>query len=211
MVHPCFVFVLFIFILHLQPLYHHLVWYLCQFHLQLVHVGWMLVSLLGAFQNGWGLWAGQEGWVGLQSWWQEVGWKPAGMWKRKQPWYLLWYVQVRAYLCACVIYVCIHACVCASVSYTGGFVADGAVYVSHGFQDVEGDKSDLVEPITTLPPALGGFNHLSNRVAAVYFCTDLHRKMPLLQSQKYLCKTQYSFSMYTCLHCMCTLTTVLLN
>lgn len=48
------------------------------------------------------------------------------------------------------------------VSYTGGLVAGGAFYVSHGFQDVEGHKSDLVEAITTLPPALGGFDHLSD-------------------------------------------------
>lgn len=48
------------------------------------------------------------------------------------------------------------------VSYTGGFIGDGAVYVSHGFQDVEGNKSDLAEAITTLPPALGRFDHLSD-------------------------------------------------
>lgn len=53
------------------------------------------------------------------------------------------------------------------LSYTGGFIADGALYVSHGFQDVERDKSDLVEPITTFPPALGGFDHLSDGGAAV--------------------------------------------
>lgn len=41
------------------------------------------------------------------------------------------------------------------MSYAGGSVGDRAVYVSHGFQDVEGNKADLVEPITTLPPALG--------------------------------------------------------
>lgn len=70
-------------------------------------------------------------------------------------------------LCTCAIYGCIHACVCTLVSYTGGFVADGALYVSHRFQDVEGDKSNLVEPITTFPPALGGFDHLSDRGAAV--------------------------------------------
>lgn len=41
------------------------------------------------------------------------------------------------------------------VSYTGGAVGDGAVDVSHRFQDVEGYKPDLVEAITNLPPALG--------------------------------------------------------
>lgn len=61
------------------------------------------------------------------------------------------YVQAIAYLCACVICVC----VCVFVSYTGGSAGDRAVYVSHGFQDVEGNKSNLVEAITTLPPALG--------------------------------------------------------
>lgn len=45
--------------------------------------------------------------------------------------------------------------VCFFVPYTGGFGGDGAVYVSHGFQDVEGNKSDLVEAISALPPALG--------------------------------------------------------
>lgn len=41
------------------------------------------------------------------------------------------------------------------MSYAGRFVGDGTVYVSNGFQDVEGNKADLVKPITTLPPALG--------------------------------------------------------
>lgn len=51
---------------------------------------------------------------------------------------------------------CVHVmCVCFFVPYTGGFGGDGAVYVSHGFQDVEGNKSDLVEAISALPPALG--------------------------------------------------------
>ncbi len=48
-----------------------------------------------------------------------------------------------------------RVCVCVFVPYTGGFAGDGAVYVSHGLQDVEGNKSDLVEAVTTLPPALG--------------------------------------------------------
>lgn len=38
--------------------------------------------------------------------------------------------------------------------YTGGSAADGALYVSCRFQDVEGHKADLIETITTLPPAL---------------------------------------------------------
>lgn len=62
-------------------------------------------------------------------------------------------------LCSCDL--CVHACARVFVSYARGFAGDGAVYVSHGFQDVEGNKSDLVEAITTLPPALGRFNHLS--------------------------------------------------
>lgn len=56
-----------------------------------------------------------------------------------------------ACLCACVICMC----ACGVVSYAGGSAGDRAVYVVHGFQDVEGNKSDLVEAITTLPPALG--------------------------------------------------------
>lgn len=51
--------------------------------------------------------------------------------------------------------VCAHICVSFFVSYTGGAVGDGAVNVSHRFQDVEGYKPDLVEAITDLPPALG--------------------------------------------------------
>lgn len=59
----------------------------------------------------------------------------------------------------------VHACVWVSFlpSYTGGFVVDRAVYVSHGLQDVEGDEADLVKPIATLPPALGWLDHLSDR------------------------------------------------
>ena len=43
------------------------------------------------------------------------------------------------------------------MSYTWGSAADGAgaLYVSHGFQDVEGNKADLVKAVTALPPALG--------------------------------------------------------
>lgn len=46
-------------------------------------------------------------------------------------------------------------CVLRFVPYTGGSADDGAVYVSHGFQDVEGNESNLVEAVPTLPPALG--------------------------------------------------------
>lgn len=56
--------------------------------------------------------------------------------------------QVSSYLCVCMI------CVSRTAPYAGGFVADRTLYVSHRFQDVKGDKSDLVEPIATLPPAL---------------------------------------------------------
>lgn len=56
-------------------------------------------------------------------------------------------------------------CVC--VSYTGGFIGGRRVYVGHWIQDVEGNESDLVEPITTLPPALGRLDHLSGGGAAV--------------------------------------------
>lgn len=74
--------------------------------------------------------------------------------------FTLRYVQVRADVSACSdVYMW---CVCFFVPYTGGFGGDGAVYVSHGFQDVEGNKSDLVEAISALPPALGWFNHLSD-------------------------------------------------
>lgn len=41
------------------------------------------------------------------------------------------------------------------MSYAGRFVSGRAVYMSHRLQDVERDEADLVEPITTLPPALG--------------------------------------------------------
>lgn len=68
--------------------------------------------------------------------------------------FTLKYVQVRAHLLA--RFRCAHVmCVCVFVPYAGGFGGDGAVYVSHGFKDVEGNKSDLVEAITALPPALG--------------------------------------------------------
>lgn len=50
--------------------------------------------------------------------------------------------------------------VCMRASYTGRLVADRAVDVSHGLQDVEGDKPNLVESIATLPPALGRFDDL---------------------------------------------------
>lgn len=45
-------------------------------------------------------------------------------------------------------------------SYTGGSAAHWALHVGHGLEDVEGNKSDLVEVILTLPPALGGLEHL---------------------------------------------------
>ena len=48
-----------------------------------------------------------------------------------------------------------HSWVCVFVSYTGGFTGDRAIYVGYRFQDVEGDETNLAEPITTLPPALG--------------------------------------------------------
>jgi len=79
-------------------------------------------------------------------------------------------VCVCASVCVCVC-VCVCECVCASVcvsvcvcvhrSHIGGSVGDGAVDVGQGIQDIEGNKSDLVEPIPTLPPALGRLDHLS--------------------------------------------------
>lgn len=72
--------------------------------------------------------------------------------------------------CTCEVQVC--GCLCL-VSHIGGFVGGRAVYVSHRFQDVEGDEANLVEPIATLPPALRGFNHLSGRGAAVSHSTTV--------------------------------------
>lgn len=40
--------------------------------------------------------------------------------------------------------------------------------MSHGLQDVEGDKPHLVVAVTTLPPALGGFDDLSDRRHVIY-------------------------------------------
>lgn len=68
----------------------------------------------------------------------------------------------------------VFVCVCVFVSHIGGFVGDRAVYVSHRLQDVEGDKANLVEPITTLPPALRRLNHLSSRGVAVKVEKALH-------------------------------------
>lgn len=59
---------------------------------------------------------------------------------------------------------CEHEC---SLSHIWRFAVDGAVYVGHGLQDVEGDKTNLVEAVTTLPPALGRFYHLSDTGATV--------------------------------------------
>lgn len=47
-----------------------------------------------------------------------------------------------------------------SGSYTGGSAGHWALHVGHGLEDVEGNKSDLVEVILTFPPALGGLEHL---------------------------------------------------
>lgn len=48
-------------------------------------------------------------------------------------------------------------------SYTGGSAAPWALHVGHGLKNIEGNKSDLGEGISTLPPAFGGLNHLFER------------------------------------------------
>lgn len=48
--------------------------------------------------------------------------------------------------------------------YTGGSADDGTgtLHVFYWSQDVRRDKSNLVEAIATLPPTLGGFQHLQD-------------------------------------------------
>lgn len=48
-------------------------------------------------------------------------------------------------------------------SYVGESAAHWALHVGRGLKNVEGNKSDLVEVIPTLPPALGGLDHLFDR------------------------------------------------
>lgn len=49
-------------------------------------------------------------------------------------------------------------------AYTGGSADDGTgtLHVFYWSQDVRRDKSNLVEAIATLPPTLGGFQHLQD-------------------------------------------------
>lgn len=56
-------------------------------------------------------------------------------------------------------------CVCVCLPYTGGSADDwtGTLHVLHWSQDVWGNKSNLLEAIATLPPALGGFQHLQDQ------------------------------------------------
>lgn len=119
----------------------------------------MPVSCVGAVRRGRGYEVEQAGWVGLwRTFWQGVvELEPAGDGSGEKliSEFTPRCVQVRAYLSVCAIRTCIHACVCVSVPYTGRFAGDGAVYVSHRFQDVEGNESNLVEAVTALPPALG--------------------------------------------------------
>lgn len=64
-------------------------------------------------------------------------------------------------------------CVCITLGcYLRFSHGDRAVYVSHWLQDVEWDKANLVEAITTLPPAFGRLHHLTQKTRGANVYTE---------------------------------------